>query len=52
MKYEIKHRWTNATLFTSADDCPSFRVFLDAAVKAGVVLSGAVLRGAFGAVSK
>ena len=44
MKFEIKHRWTETTIYQ--DNAESFQALVLAAVKSGVDLRGAGLRGA------
>lgn len=44
MKFQIKHRWSGAVLFELETD--SFRLCVEAAVKAGANLAGADLAGA------
>ena len=45
MKFQIKHRWSGAVLFELETD--SFRLCVEAAVKAGANLAGADLAGAY-----
>ena len=45
MKFEIKHRFTGAVLFSL--ECERFKICIEAAVKAGANLAGADLAGAY-----